>query len=205
MRIAVATMWGGDYADLASFTNSNMIDYCERHGYECRFILLAHDERWEYRKHEAFKVWFEQGIDLIWYKDIDSLITNMSKPIPQNFDGDFAITRDFNELNGGSILIRNTPVGHAINSYILADRNNYENEQNVFNSDAFQDCFYKRISHLPQSEINSYRYDLYPECKSHVGREDLGDWVEGKSFVLHVPGLSLEKRLEVLRNTKITE
>ena len=204
MRIGVATMYSPAYEKIAEATMSNMKSYCARHGYECLTILVD-DEKWAYEKHRHFKVFFDKGLDLVWYRDIDMLITRLSIPIPTNFDGDFAITRDFNELNGGSIIIRNTPIGHAINSYVLSERDNYENEQNVLNSDAFQDCFSKRISVLPQGEINSYRYDLYPECKSHVGWEDLGDWVEGKSFVLHVPGLSLEKRLEVLKNTKITE
>ncbi len=211
MRVAVATMFSPAYMEIAGVTMPNMNAYCQRHGYD-PISILVDDEKWAYEKHRHFKMMFEDGYDLIWYKDVDAIITNMSTPVVHFIERNraldnvhFFLTRDFNELNGGSVIIRNTPIGGILNDYVLDQKGVLDNEQNVYNSPEFMSDFYGKWTTLPHPSINSYRYGLYKECWDFVGREDLGDWVEGKSFVLHTPGLSLEKRLEILKSTKITQ
>lgn len=205
MKICVATTTSPKRKGL-SFTFENLQRYCNRHGYAIHLIMVD-DDKWEYKKHEAFEYLFGIGYDVIWHKDDDVLITNMNIKIESFIDDkhDFFITEDFNELNGGSVIIKNTTWGRLVNDTVLGHREYYENEQNAINQLMKTPQFNQFVKILPQSTINSYRYDLYPECKRYVGREEFGDWVEGKSFVLHVPALALEKRIEILKNTPIIE
>jgi len=164
------------------------------------------NDKWEYVKHEIFKNLFQKGFDLIWYRDIDSVITNMNIPITDFIDDehDFFITRDFTELNGGSVIIRSSIKGQSFNRLVLRCKSRYQNEQNAYNHYREIMVNNNTMKVLPHPSINSYKYYLYPECKEYVGREDLGDWKEG-NFVLHVPALALSKRLEILSQAKIIE
>lgn len=202
MKVVCCTMFSPSHNELANISVPNLREYSERYGYEVRLIMVEND-KWEYQKHEAFVRYFKEDIDLIWYKDIDTIITNMTMPITGFIDDEnsFFITKDFNELNGGSVIIANTYDGRTLNYFVLRRSDQFQNEQNVYNvyHENLLDAGMKVLHH---PSINSYKYDLYPECKDYVGREDLGDWKEG-NFVLHVPALPLEKRLEVLKNATI--
>lgn len=200
MRVIVCSMFSPSHQELADISVPNLQEYANRHGYELRIINIEND-KWEYKKHEAFKEWMDKDeCDLIWYKDVDSLITNLSIPIESFVDDEnvFYLTKDFNEINGGSVIIKNTIGGRMFNDMVLENGGMFENEQNLFNSFpilVFGVDFMKTLSH---PSINSYKYDLYPECKSHVGREDLGDWQPG-NFVIHFPALQLKDRIELMK------
>jgi hypothetical protein len=204
MRVVCTTMFSPSHQALADISVPNLREYCSIHGYEISLIEIEND-KWEYKKHEAFKTMMgilDEG-DVIWYKDVDSVITNMSVKITDFVQSEhhFFITRDFNELNGGSVIIKNTKVGRSFNDLILWQRKDFPNEQNAFN-------FWAKylepslIKVLPHPSINSYDYSLYPECEK-VRSIYQGHWREG-DFVLHTPGLSFDKRVEVLKNAKIT-
>lgn len=205
MKICVATMFSPAYQELANLTVPNMQQYAGKHGYDTH-IIFVEDEKWAFKKHEAFRELFEKGYDLIWYKDVDSVITNFKIPITDFIDDyySFYLTKDFTELNGGSVVIKNTESGRVFNDIVLENRGVFENEQNFYNSMPMLIFGVDIMKPIPHPSINSYSYSLYPECTSHVGREDLGDWEEGH-LLLHVPALSLEKRLDVLSQAKITE
>lgn len=199
MKVVVATMYSPSHQELADLTVPNMKEYAQKHNYDTHEIKIEND-KWEYKKHEEFKELFKQGYDLIWYKDVDSIITNMTIPITDFIDEDnsFYLTLDFTELNGGSVIIKNTDYGNRFNEDALSQRTWYQNEQNFYNS-ITRRCLLKV---LPHPSINSYNYSLYPECKEYVGREDLGDWQEG-NLLLHVPALQMKDRIETLKNAKI--
>lgn len=204
MKVVCCIMYSPSHKELANIAIRNLQEYCRTHGYIEYYIDYIEDGKWEYEKHKAFKKLFEYGYDLIWYRDVDSLVTNMTIPITDFIDYhySFYITKDFNELNGGSVIIKNDKHGSEFNKIVLEAKPSFENEQNFYNAVIDDMYFSNKIKVLPHPSINSYRYDLYPECKEYVGKEDLGDWKEG-NFVLHVPALPLEKRAEVLRVAKI--
>jgi hypothetical protein len=203
MKVCCCTYYSPSYKALADISLPNLSEYCQRHGYTM-WVENIENDNWEYKKHEMFKELFEKGFDIIWYRDIDSVITNMNIPITDFVDkrGDFFLTYDFNELNGGSVIIKNSNYGRMLNNSILRfGKERYENEQNYYNKEVMVMCICE-TKVLPHPSINSYDYSLYPECKEYVDREDLGDWKEG-NFVLHVPALSMGKRIEVLKNANI--
>jgi len=202
MSVTVCTMYSPSHQPLADISIPNLQWYSDKHGYNMKIIEVEND-KWEYKKHEAFMAMFkhlEYG-SVVWYKDIDSLITNMTIPITNYIDNDhsFYLTRDFTELNGGSVIIKNTGRGRSVNDFILSKKEQYQNEQNVYNA-----CFERIKPHtkiLPHPSINSYQYELYPECKNYVGKEYLGDWKIG-NLLFHVPALSMDKRIQALKNIK---
>ena len=197
-------MFSKSHEELAEVSMPNLLEYAKIHGYDTRIIYIEND-KWEYKKHEAFREYFKEGYDLIWYKDVDSIITNLTIPITNFIDDEnsFYITKDFNELNGGSVIIKNTKEGIEFNDMTLEQPRYFENEQNFYNSGAMATFGDHLMKILPHPSINSYHYNLYPECKEYVGREDLGDWKEG-NFMLHVPALQMEQRIKILKQAKIT-
>lgn len=203
-RVVCCTMFSPSHSELAELSVPNLQWYCKRHGYEMMLIEIEND-KWEYKKHEAFKRWMDNNdADLIWYRDVDSVITNLSIPITDFVDdyNSFYLTKDFNELNGGSVIIKNTMSGRCFNDLVLEHRDRFENEQNFYNSIPMLTLGKDMMKQIQHPSINSYQYSLYPECSSYVGKEFLGDWKEG-NFVLHVPALPMQKRIEILKNTPI--
>lgn len=203
MRIVVCTMYSPAYQELANLTVPNMQQYAKRHGYDAH-IIFVEDEKWAFKKHEAFKELFEKGYDLIWYKDVDALITNLTIPITTFTDADhsFFITMDYTELNGGSVIVRNDSNGQRFNELILSLRSRYENEQNCYNVLEGDEDLESTIKILPQQTINAYLYEHYQEIGELSPEE--GQWVEGM-FVLHTPALNFKKRLGILSQAKIIE
>lgn len=202
MKVCCCTYYSPSHKPLADISLPNLSEYCHRHGYTM-WVENIENDKWEYKKHEMFEELLEKGFDVVWYRDIDSVITNMRIPLEEYLlsESSFFITRDFTELNGGSVIIRNSDWGRWLNKAVLANRCKYENEQNYYNEN-MDLLLISDMYVLPHPSINSYDYSLYPECKEYAGREDLGDWKEG-NFVLHVPAISMEKRIEVLKNAKI--
>jgi len=205
MKVVVCTEYGDNYKEIAEITGFVMKEYCERHGYSFVEIKLEDGNNYAYKKHEAFEQIMKSDVDLIWYLDADAIITNMKIPITDFVDDYYPvyITKDANELNGGSLIIKNNKAGRMFNEIVLQNRDMFPNEQNFYNSMPMLMFGPDIMKILPHPSINSYRYDLYEHHPEYVGREDLGDWVAGKSFVLHTPGLPFEKRIEVLKNATI--
>lgn len=204
MKILCCTMFSPSHEGLADISVPNLQEYCKIHGYDMRIIYIEND-KWEYKKHEAFSEYFKEGYDLIFYKDVDSVITNLKTPITDFIDDyySFYLTKDFTELNGGSVIIKNTELGRVFNDMVLENRDMFENEQNFYNSMTMVIFGIDIMKPIPHPSINSYNYSLYPECKEYVGREDLGDWKVG-NFLLHVPALQMEQRIKILKQSKIT-
>lgn len=202
-RTMCCMMYSPSHQALADVTWPNLREYCKIHGYVPAKIGVQND-KWEYKKHEFFKSVFQdmEEIGLIWYRDVDSVITDLTKPITDFIDDEhsFFITEDAMELNGGSVIIKNNGFGIAFNNAVLRQRDLFQNEQNVYNS--FRSLYHPYlIKVLPHPSINSYDYSLYPEYPNIRSREQ-GHWHDG-DFVLHTPGLPFEKRIEILKNVKI--
>jgi len=203
MKINVCTEYADNYQEIADITLPLMKEYCKRNGYSFDEIRLEDGNQYPFKKHEYFKkTMLHKDVEAIFYLDIDAAITNMTTRVESfiSVGYDFFITEDFNELNGGAVIILNTKSGRQFNDFILNQKDNFENEQNAYNHFRLELPQMKVLQH---PSINSYRYSLYPECKGYVGREDLGDWVEG-NFVLHVPGASLNQRIKILSELKDT-
>lgn len=201
MNVVLVTMWGESYRGIAELTIPNMLEYCWKHGYAFSEIKALEGEPYYYKKHEWFRDIIEGGdVDLIFYCDCDTLITNHSIKVEDLIDEehDLFITKDYTELNGGVIILKCNKGGKQLNDFILEERDNFENEQNIFNH--YQEDLKPQMKILPQSTMNAYKYEIYPE----IGKltKEQGQWEPG-CFLLHTPGASMQTRLETLKNTPI--
>lgn len=195
-------MFSESHRDMADICVPNLRKYCLKHGYDLHEILIEND-KYFYEKHYDFHVLFERGYDLIYYCDVDSLLTNHSIRIEDLIDEehDIFITKDFNELNGGSVVWKNSEWGRKINLHIIAEKDKWGNEQNVINHYWDKPEWGGKVKVLPQNKMNSYDYSLYFECKEYQGRHDLGDWKE-RDFLIHFPGLSPTDKLAMMNEYK---
>ncbi|HEY6435055.1 MAG TPA: hypothetical protein VIY47_00570 [Ignavibacteriaceae bacterium] len=202
MKVLIVTMLCDRYNGIAEVSLPNMLEYCQRHSYYDAVIKLSDEEGFHYKKHEFFDEVFKTDVDLIFYKDIDSVITNLTVPIENFVDSehDVFVTKDMMGYNGGSLIIKNTEGGRWVNDFILSQRDNFNNEQEVM--DKYFDEFTKNVKVLSHPSINSYDYSAYSEFPNIRGREE-GHWHEG-DFLLHTPALTYEHRATILKNAKIT-
>ena len=206
MKILLTTEYGGNYAEIAGVTVPVMRKYCERHGYDFRILVLeGTGNEYAYEKHKFFRELFKEDYDVIAYFDVDILITNHSIKLDSFIDKEHELFLTYlvSELNGGAMIIKNSLWGNMINNFILDARHKFENEQNVINYYRHHPMFQAKMKVVPHPSFNSMNYDYYPELQNFKTLE-LGHWVEGESFVLHTPGLGIQQRLDVLKNTPIT-
>lgn len=199
-KVAVVTSTSPYRKEMFDITYPNLIKYCDIHKYTPCVIRL-NDGEWEYKKHECFNSLFENGYELIAYKDDDSLFTNLTIPYESIVDNenDFFITKDVGGINGGSMILKGTKEGRFVNDIILSQKGRMPNEQNAIEHLMREPEFNQFVKVLPQKSINAYRYDLYKEFEN---RTDLESWCEG-DFILHLPALTIDKRIEIFKQTKI--
>ncbi len=204
MKVLICTEWCPRYQEVADVSLPNLYEYAKIHGYDVREIKLTNEEGFHYKKNEFFKdVMGRTHYDLIFYKDIDSIITNMTIPITDFIDDEhslFICHDDIMGINGGSLIIKNDKNGEWVNWFILLERGKFNNEQEVmeYHKEALQALGFMKI--LPHPSINSYPYNEYPELE--MVSAEKGNWEVGQ-FLLHCPALPYEKRAEILRNAKI--
>lgn len=200
MRIVCMTMYSPSNQLLADITVPNLKEYTDRHGYEL-YELKIDDGKFHYEKHLAVKDLFKHGVDIIFYKDVDSLITNLQKPITDFIDTehDFFITKDCNEINGGSLIIINTVWSRMFNDFVLFKKYDYNNEQEVYVAYQYDKRFKDKIKILPHPSINSYLYELYPSIPQKTHEE--GQWEEG-DFLLHLPATTITQRINIFNEYK---
>lgn len=206
MKIVVFTEYGSNYKPIAEVTTPVMREYCQRHGYEFRELILeGTGNEYYYKKHEFIRDIFDNDeADLVFYLDCDAIITNHTIRLESfmTYGAQFWITEHIGELNGGAILVRQSNRGNDVNNFILAHRDKFPNEQNVINHYRETLLYANTMAILKHPSFNSLDYSQYPEFPNLRSSED-GHWHEG-DFLLHTPALSLEKRIEVLKSAKIT-
>lgn len=201
MKILVVTEYSDRYQEIANISIPNAKEYCAKHNYRFHVIKLE-DGDFHYRKHEYFKEAFKNGCDLIAYRDIDAMFTNLTIPYESfiNYNHDLFITKDFGGINGGSLIIKNTKGGQWVNDFILSQREKFNNEQEVMEHFITSPEFSQYVKLCGHPSFNSYQYEHYPEFKNVTHEQ--GQWQEG-DFLLHTPALPLEKRAEILKNINI--
>ena len=206
MRIVVFTEYGDNYIPIAAVTTPVMREYCERHGYEFRELILeGTGNEYYYKKHEFIRDIFDNElVGAVFYLDCDAIITNHAIALESfmTYGAIFEITEHNGELNGGAILVRNSNRGNDINNFILSRRDKFQNEQNVLNhyrEDLVHDGL---LNVLPHPAFNSVDYSQYQEFPNLRSVTD-GHWLPG-CFVFHAPALGIDRRIELLKNIKIT-
>jgi hypothetical protein len=195
MTAAVYIYYTPAWQELADIVLPKVSGYCKKYGYDIKVILNSEIiVNWSYYKMSwlAFLIY---DYDFIWVLDVDTLITNPEIPFTDFTDNehDIFICKDINGINAGSWIIRNTEASRNFVSTIV---NNFTepHEQILMNKYLHM----VKVKYLPHPSINSYDYRLYNHFGLAVPAHDQGQWQPG-DLLLHLPGLSLEKRIEVFK------
>lgn len=179
-------------------------NYCQRHGYD----LLIHRggfgdrlQQFGFQK-TALVRQVLRGTDAMFVLDVDTLITNLTIKL-ESFMGEELMyaCNDENGLNAGSYIIRK----NAYSDIFLGGVLKMEGAEGVLGEqDAMRDILkaemFPFLKILPHPAINSYRYDEYGKTKTH----EEGQWQQG-DFLLHLPGMTNDRREEIFRSTVITQ
>ncbi len=200
MKFAVLTSYNAAFGSISTLTDPIKKAYCERHGYDyiCRQIDSEHHPVW-LRIHLILELF--DSYDWIMWMDADAFITNPEIKLESLVDdSDLIITHDFNGLNAGVFLTRNTEWSRSFFRKVLEFENKhpgYGGDQIAMNRTLYVDRWEDTgvVRYPIQSTFNSYRYDLY-NLKFENGQYRPGD------FVLHLPGLPNEQRIEIIESCK---
>lgn len=207
MRIATLIPSTPDWSDIANITVENAAKYCERHGYSMYHNVFPQPNNGYNKLRRVLEI-MDNGFDAVWVLDADTLITNHNIRIEHYLTPkkSFFVTKDINGINCGSFVVKKSKWAISFLEWLLKceGKEKMYCEQDAINHymKLFPSEVEKHFCILPHPSINSYQYSLYPEVKAQTHEQ--GDWRKG-DFVLHLPGIGMEKRLEILKNTEIVK
>ena len=207
MKIKILTHHTPSWEKLADITTPVLQRYCDRHGYKLDVYKCNAYQKYTGKEKILQALHNIDDGDIAMVIDADCLITNLNISL-HNFldaDHDFYITKHVGNINAGVFIVRKTEWLKKFLNYTLAEigKEGVHCEQDGFARWMKEHPHDKKIKVVPHPAFNSLDYSLYPE--HGIQLEEDGQWVEGKSFILHLPGVSMEKRLNILSNIKITE
>jgi hypothetical protein len=223
MKYCIATAYTPwNFQELADLTSPNKEKYCQRHGYDFKPRFSDFDYETCYLDSNrplglnnlaiGFQKIFhiidliEQGkYEWIFWLGCDTLITNHTIKLEDTVDNDyhFMVAYDCNDWNVDSFLIRSSEEGLAYMKYIASKIDDYrphvwQEQQAMIDA---RDTFSSITKVLPQEDINSFEYGLYPTPQHLAGRDKMGNngrWTKGH-FVVHWPGTTLDHRLKLAK------
>jgi len=206
MNVLVTTLYHANYQALAEVVLPNWKAYCDKHDYD----LITY--RGEFGNIPNWPIGFqkvafvynalyakENDWDVALVLDLDILITNMNRKVEEFIDDthDYFVTTGFNGLCNGAFMVKKSKGGREILEYMLENKYGKSNEQDTLKHCLGEPVLKGRLKLFPYNTFNSMMLDLYPE--HGAATRERGDWREG-DFLLHLPALSLERRIEIFSN-----
>lgn len=216
---AVVSMSTKSIDDLADKTDGLKAEYCEHNGYEF-FRIRDEDFVIHTTPYSSFMDWnkvyyleklFKARPDIEWVllSEADATITNMTVRIEDKIDNDYHIVVpvDFNNINSGNVLIRNSEQGRAYIQMIIDKTEEYRVDQSpegkLKDKWGIQQVIIDTIAEyadivkiVPQKHMNSYEPEIYDYCNP---RTDVlgtsGVWEKG-DWIIHWPGIRHNVRIE---------
>jgi hypothetical protein len=197
-------LYTSDWSELAKLSVPNLVNYCRKQGYTWNVQCVSSPFS-GYQKILYIQQLFNNNeADLVVSIDCDVLITNYNKRVEDYLSGEhsFFICNDFNGINAGVFAIKKTDWSKDFLSYLLLCQGEPDMhcEQDAIIKYTKEFPNDTNIQILPHPSINSYLYENYPEIPFQTHEQ--GQWVSG-DFLLHLPGLSNQKRIEIFNNTPV--
>lgn len=196
MRVALTT-WhteNDDWPELASISEPGKAEYCKRHGYD--FVPQVTDYHGFRRMQLVAEVL--PHYDMVLSVDSDALIMNHTIKAERLYrEGKgIVISEDMFGVNDGVFAVFNTPLAKQFIAAYLGlglNPNNHHDSQQMFTYVAMIDLYRDCIAKVPQTDLNSYRNDLYGRPSYFTGTYNPGDWI------LQFPGMSNTDRMPHMR------
>ncbi len=205
MRIAVTTFYTESYQPLADITIPILDKYCNKHGYVLHINKTKEDNIHFVKTKDAKNLLDEYS--LVWGVECDFLITNLNYKITDfiNWEADTFLCKDVNGVNSGSVIFKSTDLCRTMLNCLNSYKGNIEDEQ-IF----FENQHDPSIKYLSHPSINSIPYEPYyaPSYGRYNFMEGMvsikptveeGQWEPGQ-FVMHLPGMTMERRIEIFNN-----
>ena len=202
--IKVLTHYTPSWKEIAEVTTPVLQAYCNKHGY----VMSAYEctAYQQYNGKEKLKHILQElelG-DVAMVIDADAIITNMEVQLEDfiNQEQDFYITKHVGNINAGVFIIRLTTWSIIFLNYLLENigKVGIHCEQDAAQKYIKDHPHDKKVKIVSHPAFNSLMYHLYPEHPDKIGSNE--DWNE-HHFVLHLPGLGNERRLEILKSTPV--
>lgn len=193
----IVTAASKDYWPLLELTAPNKLEYCLRHG--AKLLMHQHPNGSEIVSYDRLSL-ILHALDLceenewLWFMGADTLITNMTINAEQMLGTEtLRIGLDINGINNDSFFLRNnkqarTTIQRCLYRVAMEDEPTCQSAMNT-------EILLGKISTraVSQREFNSFLYNEYS-----YGAYPEGTWQPG-DLVLHVPGLPMERRMELVR------
>lgn len=126
MNVAIVTSVSANIAEMATLTVANKLEYALRHGYS---LVVANRPYEEFNAGMVSICDYLDQFDLVWMLDADAVITNMTQPVHELACVGPHVTVceegivDWNWINCGSVLWRNTPeTRHLLEAITLEEK-----------------------------------------------------------------------------------
>lgn len=196
MNITLLTAASPAYWDLLKVTAPNKLEYCLRHNIQ--LSMKEHGDNPNRISKERLDLIAEElnhyDIEWLWFMGSDTIITNHTKDVRDFIDEkyDLIIGLDVNGLNNDVFFLQNTGPSALFlerSFYHLMDGALHCQEAMGMAINELGDRLKVKIVH--QKEFNSYLYSEY-----NYPSDNGGSFTEG-DFVLHLPALSNERRIEI--------
>ena len=203
MKVCMQMLYTQGWLELAKITIPNIVNYCRKHGYSWNIQCIS--EPYDaFEKITSITKMFESGeADVVVSLDCDSLITNHSIKIESFLDdvNKAYFCNDYNGLNAGIFIIKKSDWSGMFLFYCLNLKGvpNMDSEQDAINHFVKYCPIKSKIKILPHPSINSYLYKNYPEIPEQEHKQ--GEWEKG-DFILHLPALTIEKRISIFNDIK---
>lgn len=196
MKIGIFTQFNTPFNMVGSITIPVMQEYADRHGYH----LTAHYNRpisrsivWDRYEILAAEI---ENYDWVVHMDADVLITNLHIRLEDFLRGDLVISEAMTEtgtlrMNDGVAMFRNTDEIRWWLRHIFEEPESelYQCGQDVLENAC--DCIRGEVTIERHKAINAFLYSEYG-----MPITTIGSWTPG-DFVLHLPGRTNERRVEL--------
>lgn len=196
----------------ATISRPNHEAYAAKHGYRYQHETFTEGGSWT-KPRAIAKAMEDYSFPWVFWIDADAIITNMEKYFfHEDIDPGITMGTDINGPNAGVMMLQNTPmvrqllwaVNHtgpwAFPEPTTQGRNmgvpNHWQDQSAFRFFALLPPYRELFKFAEQRVMNSYLNELYDDGRP----KEMGQWQPG-DFVLHLPGIDDQKRVEAMRRT----
>jgi len=208
MRICLQLLYTEGWVNLAKIIVPNIVNFCRKHGYTWNIQCFPEPcpSDFGYEKLRQIKNIFDNNeADVVWSVDCDLLITRYDWKVEDliNDKDSFYITYGANTYNAGSFIFKKSEFTYWLIEHLLSKQgqDGMHCEQDAI-CDYIKEFGVESICILPHPTINSFMYPLPPEWPDVIKEKD-GNWLEGSSYVLHLPGISMQDRYRILSSTPV--
>jgi len=197
MNIGVYTQYNSAFKPIADITVPVLSEYCSKHGYHLSAMSNQPVKRSIIWDRVLCLLENMEKHDWVVHMDTDVLVTDLEVKLEDLIHPKchLMLSADQNGINDGILFVRNSPEARMILSTVWQDfgRTGVHCAQDALRDlIASSEVVRTMVYVAPQARFNSYLYTEYG-----MGEDTPGHWRKG-DFILHLPGRSNERRVELL-------